>query len=81
MGMLSTGKFLVGFNTISGDRDHLTRFNVPYKLSTNRSQCTALRCKHISIAPLSKTERLKSQRITHTDQFTGTHDHQCIGTL
>ena len=78
MGMLFLLSQFTGFQSVFGDRDNLTWFNITDKFSPYRCQRTAFRCKDIGIISFSKTEGFQSVRITGTDQLPGAHDHKSI---
>ena len=78
MSMLFLLSQFTGFQSVLGDRDDLTRFNITDKFRSYRCQRAAFRCKDIGIISFSKTEGFQSVRITGTDQLPGAHDHKSI---
>ena len=69
MSMLFLLSQFTGFQSVLGDRDDLTRFNITDKFRSYRCQRAAFRCKDIGIISFSKTEGFQSVRITGTDSL------------
>ena len=78
MGMLFVLSQFTGFQSVFGDRDDLTRFNITDKFRPYRCQRTAFRGKDIGIISFSKTEGFQSVRIASTDQLPRAHDYKSI---
>ena len=79
--LLLLAQTCVRFDAFLCDRNDLTRQYIPYKLGTNRIQCTGFTRQYIGISPFADAQRAEPLRISCSHQFSRRHDHKRIGSF